>query len=138
MSKLHGLEVLIVEDEPLIALEVAHAFREVGANVTTTGTLKQATTLIEHDGLGLVILDQALRDGDADVLREKLRGRNVPFVIYSGLVEPSTKVDGGAVIAKPVTPDVLLAVAEGLLDSRSGDSGAALSYASPRAAPEPD
>jgi hypothetical protein len=44
MSKLLGCEVLIVEDEPLIALELAESFRKVGADVTTASTLKQAVT----------------------------------------------------------------------------------------------
>jgi DNA-binding response OmpR family regulator len=41
----NGREVLIVEDEPLISLEIAQAFRKVGAFTTITSTLKQALNL---------------------------------------------------------------------------------------------
>ena len=38
MSKLNGREVLIVEDETLIALEIVQAFHKVGALATVTRT----------------------------------------------------------------------------------------------------
>jgi len=72
MSKLNGREVLIVEDEPLIAMEVVQAFHKVGAFTTLTSTLKQALNLIEHDGLAVAILDHALRDGESTRLCERL------------------------------------------------------------------
>ena len=57
MSKLNGREVLIVDDEPLISLEIARAFRKVGAFITATSTLKQALNLVEHDGPAVAIVD---------------------------------------------------------------------------------
>jgi CheY-like chemotaxis protein len=67
MSKLNGREVLIVEDEPLIAMEIAQAFRKAGAFTTITSTLKQALTLVEHDGLAVAIeLSLNLGDGRRD------------------------------------------------------------------------
>jgi DNA-binding response OmpR family regulator len=75
MSKLNGREVLIVEDEPLIAMEIAQAFRKAGAFTTITSTLKQALTLVEHDGLAVAILDHVLRDGDSTRLCERLTDR---------------------------------------------------------------
>jgi len=115
MSKLHGWEVLIVEDEPLIALEIAQAFHDVGARVTTTTTLKQAVTLVEHDGLAAAILDHALGDGDSTTLCERLKERNIPFVIYSGLDKVSGACAEGVLLGKPASADVLIATVEGLL-----------------------
>lgn len=40
--KLKGRTILIVEDEPLIAIDIAEAFQKAGAEVTTTTTLRQA------------------------------------------------------------------------------------------------
>jgi DNA-binding response OmpR family regulator len=117
MSKLEGREILIVEDEPLIALEIASAFREVGANTTTTTTLKQALTLVDHDGLAVAILDHSLRDGDSTVLCDRLRARNVPFVLYSGLTELKGAAAGGLLVEKPASAAVLIAAVEGLLSS---------------------
>jgi DNA-binding response OmpR family regulator len=64
MSKLNGREVLIVEDETVIAMELVQAFRKAGA-FSTTNTLKQALILVEHDSLAVAILDHGLRDGDS-------------------------------------------------------------------------
>jgi DNA-binding response OmpR family regulator len=123
MSKLNGRQVLIVEDEPLISLEIAQAFRKAGAFTTITSTLKQALNLVEHDGLAVAILDHVLRDGDSTRLCERLTDRGIPFVIYSGF----NKVDGackaGALVGKPATGDVLVATAEGLLPSKHDASG---------------
>ena len=53
---LMGASILIVEDEPLIALDITMAFDKTGAHLTTTNTLKHATTLVEHKGLTAVMI----------------------------------------------------------------------------------
>jgi DNA-binding response OmpR family regulator len=82
--KLTGHSILIVEDEPLISMDIAQAFRAAGAKITITNTLTQALVLVEHDSLTAAILDHALADGDSTRLCERLKERNIPFVIYSG------------------------------------------------------
>jgi len=42
--------ILIVEDEPLIALDIAQAFEDAGAEIVVTSTLHHALVLVEHDG----------------------------------------------------------------------------------------
>lgn len=69
---LKGLSILVVEDEPLIALDIAVAFEESGAHITSTNTLKHAVLLVEHDGLSGAILDHALPDGDSSILCQRL------------------------------------------------------------------
>ena len=63
--QLEGANILIVEDEPLIALDIATALKIAGATVTTTNSLKNAKVLVEHDGLSAAILDHVLHDGDS-------------------------------------------------------------------------
>jgi DNA-binding response OmpR family regulator len=95
-SKLAGRSVLIVEDE--------HA----GVAVTTTNTLKQALILVEHDGLAAAILDHALDDGDSTRLCQRLKVRDVPFVIYSGLDDVDGACVHGPLISKPASVDALI------------------------------
>ena len=57
---LEGRSILIVEDEPLIVMDITQAFEPTGAALTTTNTLKHALILVEHDGLSGAILDHAL------------------------------------------------------------------------------
>ena len=56
------------EDEPLIALDIAEAFKEAGAATVVTSTLHQALVLGEHDGLSAAVLDHVLSDGDSSPL----------------------------------------------------------------------
>jgi CheY-like chemotaxis protein len=48
---LEGRSILIVEDEPLIVMDITQQFEVTGAALTTTNTLKHALILVEHDGL---------------------------------------------------------------------------------------
>ena len=57
-----GAVHLIVEDEPLIVMDLTQALERTGAAVTSTNTLKHALLLVEHDGLSVAILDHALGD----------------------------------------------------------------------------
>jgi DNA-binding response OmpR family regulator len=64
---LDGRSILIVEDEPLIALYITQAFEATGAALTTTNALHHALILVEHDGLSGAILDHALGNGDSSL-----------------------------------------------------------------------
>jgi DNA-binding response OmpR family regulator len=102
-SGLRGLTFLVVDDEPLIAMDIAMALEDVGAKVTTTNTLKDAVLLAEHDGLAGAIVDHSLGDGDSTVLRGRLKERGIPFLVYSGF-----EVEGEPYLSKPATPDQLV------------------------------
>ena len=48
---LSGRSILIAEDEPLIALDIAEVFKRVGAAIVVTSTVQHALVLVEHDDL---------------------------------------------------------------------------------------
>ena len=102
---LEGRSILIVEDEPLIVMDITQAFEATGAALTTTNTLKHALILVEHDGLSGAILDHALGDGDSSQLCARLKERGIPFMIYSGF-----DTVGGAVRAPCILPSPPLRV----------------------------
>ena len=56
-STLSGRSILIAEDEPLIALDIAEAFKDAGATTVVTATLHHALVLVEHGGLSAAVLD---------------------------------------------------------------------------------
>ena len=116
---LAGRSILIVEDEPIIALDIATAFQNAGAQVTTTTTLDHAETHVEHDGLAAAVLDHGLGDGNSSSLCERLAERGIPFVIYSGF----GTIDEGACrkaphIVKPAHPATIIATVVGMLHGR--------------------
>jgi CheY-like chemotaxis protein len=83
-GSLTGRSILVVEDEPIIAMAISQALEESGAEVTTTNTLRHALLLAEHDGLSAAILDHSLGDGSSSLLYARLKERGIPFLIYSG------------------------------------------------------
>lgn len=115
---LAGRSVVIIEDEALIALDLAQTFEAAGAQVTTTNSVHHAHVLVEHDGLSAAVVDQALPDGDTDELCRHLVKHDVPFVIYSGFNSKVLLAGVKAVyIPKPNTPELVVAAVERLLRS---------------------
>ena len=112
---LEGRSILIVEDQPLIVMDITQEFEPTGAALTTTNTLKHALILVEHDGLSGAILDHALPDGDSSELCARLKERGIPFMIYSGFDTISGACAGALHIAKPAAEGALVAAMEGLI-----------------------
>lgn len=105
---LDGRTILIVEDEPLVALDVAETIKAAGASVMLTHTLKDGLKLAEHADLSAAVLDFGLADGEANELCERLNGRGVPYVLYSGYDHVSDACRGGVLVPKPASPDTLI------------------------------
>jgi DNA-binding response OmpR family regulator len=112
---LRGSSILVVEDELLIAMDIAAALEKAGAHATITTTVRHALILIEHDGLSGAILDRALADSDSTALCARLKERGIPYISYSGYAA----VSGATAphIVKPVPMHTLLTVLEELLPS---------------------
>jgi CheY-like chemotaxis protein len=64
-ADLVGQSILVIEDEPLIALDICEALKSAGASVFVANCLHDAFALAEHPDLSGAILDFGLRDGDA-------------------------------------------------------------------------
>jgi DNA-binding response OmpR family regulator len=112
---LEGRSILIVEDEPLIVMDITQAFEATGAALTTTNTLHHALILAEHDGLSGVILDHSLGDGNSSLLCARLRERGIPYLIYSGHATVDGAYAGALHVGKPAAPGQLVAAMESLI-----------------------
>jgi CheY-like chemotaxis protein len=66
---LDGHTILIVEDEPLIAMDIGAACEAAGAVVLTAASLDAATPLLERDELSAAVLDFGLRHWTARLWR---------------------------------------------------------------------
>jgi DNA-binding response OmpR family regulator len=113
---LEGRSILIVEDEPLILMDIVQEFEATGAAMTTTNTLKHALLLVEHDGLSGAILDHAFGDGDSSLLCARLTERGIPFMIYSGYDTLGDACKAALHIRKPAAEGALVAAMEGLIE----------------------
>ncbi len=105
----------MVEDEPLIVMDISTAFEKTGAHLTTTNTVKHAKLLVEHDGICAAILDHALPDGDSTSLCERLVERGIPFLIYSGYPTHDGPFKDAPHLMKPASQEVLLEIIEALI-----------------------
>ena len=102
--------ILVVEDEPLIVLDITMAFETAGAHMTSTNTLKHARLLVEHDGLSAVILDNALPDGNGGSLCTRLTELGIPFLMYSGVQSTDESCQAAPHLSKPATHEMLRAM----------------------------
>ena len=105
----------MVEDELLIAMDIAQALERAGANATMTTTVHHALILIEHDGLAGAIMDHALSDGDSTKLCMRLKERGIPYLSYSGYEPVEGASKDAPHIMKPVSMDTLMSAMEGLM-----------------------
>jgi PAS domain S-box-containing protein len=115
--ELGGKRVLIVEDEPLIALDVAASLEGAGAKVIgPIGTAEEALALIEGTRLDAALLDGNLRGRAVDDIAAALTRHKVPFLFLTGYGRESLPRAFGktAMLAKPFSQEQLL-VAAGLL-----------------------
>ena len=112
---LEGRSILIVEDEPLILMDITRAFAGTGAELTTTDALPHALILVEHNRLSGAILDHALGDDDSSLLYARLKKRGIPFIVYSGFYSRGGVCEGVLHIGKPAAPGQLVAAMENLI-----------------------
>src|SRR6476619_7026199 len=112
---LWGRSILVVEDERLIAMDIAGALEKAGAHATMTTTVRHALILVEHDGLSGAILDHALSDSESTELCARLKERGIPYTSYSGYLAVAGADSAAPHIAKPVHMDTLMSAMEELL-----------------------
>jgi DNA-binding response OmpR family regulator len=114
---LRGRSILVVEDEPLIGMDIRTALEAAGAFVTATTTVRHALILVEHDGLAAAIMDHALADGDSTELCVRLKARGIPYVSYTGYDPVKGASADAPHISKPASMHTLLSAVEALLTS---------------------
>jgi CheY-like chemotaxis protein len=82
-----GRRLLVVEDDFLIADDLANSLQDLGAEVVgPAGTVEDALQLLESDGeqLDAAVLDINLRDERVYPVASALAQRGIPFVFTTG------------------------------------------------------
>src|SRR5262245_28636029 len=75
--------ILIVEDDPLIAMDLEAIVLEAGAMPLCCATVREALTLAERATFALALLDIDVRDGNTFPVARILMRRNVPVTFVS-------------------------------------------------------
>ncbi|MFC4290973.1 response regulator [Sphingorhabdus arenilitoris] len=82
--------VLIIEDEPLISMELEQIVRDLGHDIAgTAATHKDALTAVEKTRPGLVLADIQLADGSSgiDAVQDIVRQSPVPVIFITAFPE---------------------------------------------------
>jgi CheY-like chemotaxis protein len=82
---LAGRTILIVEDEPLVALEVQSAFSAAGASIMSAADSSEALRILSSSDPSAAVVDINLGRGeDCSAVCKRLSDRRIPFVFYTG------------------------------------------------------
>jgi len=115
---LQGKRILVIEDEPLVAMDVESTLATAGCDVVgPAATLERAKLLIEESDCDAVLLDVNLAGQPVDELATLLTRKNRPFAFVTGYGREAlpSGFRGAVVLGKPFGADQLLATVEVLL-----------------------
>lgn len=76
--------ILIVEDDPFIAMDAVDAATNAGVNVVTADSVSEALALIKREHISAAILDFQVSDGVITPVVLELRRNGIPFRVVSG------------------------------------------------------
>ena len=108
-----GAHVLILEDEAIIAFDLAAAVEAAeGIVVGPAGTVAAALVLMDEQDVSAAILDVTLPDGELTPVASRLMERGVPVIVHAGVAAPDElrqRYPDLPVYLKPTSSDGLVA-----------------------------
>ncbi len=114
--------VLVVEDEPIIAMALAFAIREAnGVVVGPAASVKAALILLKTHNVVAAILDANVTDGIITPVVQYLMQRQIPVIVQTGVGIPDDLAEefpGLIVRIKPALGGVLVAELAQLITDR--------------------
>jgi len=108
-------DILIIEDEPVIAADIAALVRELGHQVTNIATTRaEAAEAAKKEAPGLVLADIQLADGSSgiDAVRDILKGLDTPVIFITAFPErllTGERPEPTFLITKPFQPETVKA-----------------------------
>lgn len=117
-----GRSFLIIEDEPLVAMEIASILEDGAAAVTIAGCAEEALALMQHADFDAALLDGNLQGMPVDDVAAALLERKIPFAFVTGYERESLpeQFQDRLLISKPFDPKVLLHCSGKLCEENSG------------------
>ena len=112
LRRLEGKRILVVEDEPLLAMDIAGQLEDAGACVIgPVGNVAAALSLIEQYRFHGALLDANLVGNPVDDIAVALARNDIPFIFVSGYNRDSLPkaFDAAELLLKPFDASRLLA-----------------------------
>jgi CheY-like chemotaxis protein len=118
---LKGLRILLVEDDPLICLDLEASLVELGAIVTAASDVRTALAGLAVSMPDFAVLDFELGGETSEPIAEAARLHNVPFLYLSGYSEHDDRFSrwpGVRILAKPLSAVRIARAIEDALSTR--------------------
>jgi CheY-like chemotaxis protein len=121
MARQVATSVLIIEDEPLIAMDIENMVESLGHTVTGIArTHNEAIKLFNERKPGLVLADIQLADGSSgiDAVNDILRAVSVPVIFITAFPErllTGERPEPAFLVTKPFQPDMVKALVSQVL-----------------------
>lgn len=104
--------ILIVEDDPFIALDLQCVLEDAGYEVIgPVADVKAGLAAIEDSAPSAGLLDYNLGTEKSTPLADALSAKDIPFAVLSGQAVAAIRADIGSktdIITKPVAPEVIV------------------------------
>ena len=81
---LHGLTILLVEDQYFVAMELASMLQNSGAKVLGPVSALPLQPEMQQAAIDVALLDLNLRGNSVFPLADALSGRSIPVALFSG------------------------------------------------------
>jgi DNA-binding response OmpR family regulator len=114
--------VLVVEDEAILAIDIAEQLAEAGFLVVGPApSVAKALRLIVDVGCDIALLDVNLRDETAEPVARELRSRRTPFLFLSAVSREqlASGFRDEVLLPKPTRPAVLIAALQSSITEAS-------------------
>ncbi|WP_208248227.1 response regulator [Rhizobium sp. T1470] len=112
--------ILILEDEPFIALDIETVLEEYGQHsFITLSTASDAVSWLKENSPSAAIIDPRLSDSVCTAVARHLVDCGIPFIVYSGETESLSELEPafaeGHRLMKPASPEQLVDAVEAAL-----------------------
>lgn len=109
----HECRVLVLDDEPLILLDLEFAVEDAGCIPLTALALDEALMIVRGEPIAAAILDVSLGKGQTcEPVARELAARGVPYVLHTGdldRMDEDVRKLGGLLVPKPTPASVVVA-----------------------------
>lgn len=116
VSRQVATDIMIIEDEPLIAMDIESMVEELGHSVTGIArTHAEAVELFNRHRPGMVLADIQLADGSSgiDAVNDILRTANIPVIFITAFPErllTGERPEPAFLVTKPFNPQMVKAL----------------------------
>ena len=116
-ATLAGRSILVIEDEPVIALEINATLSAAGASIASATNTRDALRMLSLPDVSAAVVDITLGDEDCSAVCNHLSERGIPFVFYTAQARPDLmrRWPNAPVLTKLASTDRLVETVAGVL-----------------------